>query len=64
MLKTLKYLQNKFFILDQPATDYQVQVGASPEGRVISKYDLGKFLVDCLAQPEYYGKVCGICTKR
>ncbi|XP_019866026.1 flavin reductase (NADPH) [Aethina tumida] len=49
-------------IADQPGSDYQIQHDASP-GRVISKHDLGRFLVDCLTQPEHYGKRCGICTK-
>ncbi|KAJ8972317.1 hypothetical protein NQ314_000232 [Rhamnusium bicolor] len=49
-------------IADQPGSDYQIQHDASP-GRVISKHDLGRFLIDCLTQPEHYGKVCGISTK-
>ncbi|XP_044265418.1 flavin reductase (NADPH) [Tribolium madens] len=49
-------------IADQPGSDYEVKHDASP-GRAISKYDLGRFLVDSLSQPEHYGKVCGICTK-
>lgn len=49
-------------IADQPGNEYQIQYDASP-GRVVSKYDLGRFLIDCLTQPEHYGKVCGICTK-
>lgn len=63
----IKYKKNIFklniLIADQPATDYQIQIGASPGGRVISKHDLGKFLIDCLDKTEIYGKVCGICTK-
>lgn len=51
------------FFIDQPATDYQIKIGASPGGRVISKYDLGRFLIDSLDQYELYGQVCGICTK-
>jgi len=27
---------------------------------LVSKYDLGKFIIDSLEQPEHYGKVCGI----
>lgn len=48
-----------FIILDQPSAEFKVVHDNSP-GRVISKYDLGKFLVECLFQPEHYGKVCGI----
>ncbi|KAJ8925262.1 hypothetical protein NQ315_009090 [Exocentrus adspersus] len=50
-------------IADQPGSDYQIEYDAAP-GRVISKHDLGKFLIDSLTQPEHYGKICGICTKR
>ncbi|CAH1979709.1 unnamed protein product [Acanthoscelides obtectus] len=50
-------------IADEPGTDYCVKHDESPGGRVISKWDLGRFLVDCLSQPEHYGKVVGICTK-
>ncbi|KAJ8972885.1 hypothetical protein NQ317_015790 [Molorchus minor] len=50
-------------IADQPASEYQIQHDKSP-GRVVSKYDLGRFLIDSLIQPEHYGKVCGICTKQ
>lgn len=48
--------------VDQQGSNYQVQYDSSP-GRVISKYDLGKFLIDCLTQPEHYGRTCGICVK-
>ncbi|XP_018579383.1 flavin reductase (NADPH) [Anoplophora glabripennis] len=50
-------------ITDQPGTEYEVQYDASP-GRVISKHDLGRFLVDSLTLPEHYGRACGVCTKR
>ncbi|CAH0551821.1 unnamed protein product [Brassicogethes aeneus] len=49
-------------IANLPGTDYQIQYDASP-GRAISKHDLGRFLIDCVTQPEHYKKVCGICTK-
>lgn len=49
---------NNFFV-DQPSAEYKVVHDNSP-GRIISKYDLGKFLIDSLSQPEHYGKVCGI----
>ncbi|XP_013108831.1 flavin reductase (NADPH) [Stomoxys calcitrans] len=49
-------------IADEPSTDYIVQHDEAP-GRMISKYDLGKFIVDSLEQPEHYQKVCGVAKK-
>ncbi|KAL3289169.1 hypothetical protein HHI36_003605 [Cryptolaemus montrouzieri] len=49
-------------IADLPGSDYQIKHDESP-GRVITKYDLGRFLIDCLTLPEHYGKICGISTK-
>ncbi|XP_016975663.1 flavin reductase (NADPH) [Drosophila rhopaloa] len=46
-------------IADEPATGYTVVHDEAP-GRLVSKYDLGKFIIDSLEQPEHYGKVCGI----
>ncbi|KAH8354415.1 hypothetical protein KR084_010401 [Drosophila pseudotakahashii] len=46
-------------IADEPATAYTVVHDEAP-GRLVSKYDLGKFIIDSLDQPEHYGKVCGI----
>lgn len=46
-------------IADEPSSEHKILIDQSP-GRVISKYDLAKFFVDSLNQPEYYGKVCGI----
>ncbi|KAI8044315.1 flavin reductase (NADPH) [Drosophila gunungcola] len=46
-------------IADEPATGYTVVHDEAP-GRMVSKYDLGKFIIDSLEQPEHYGKVCGI----
>ncbi|XP_071453711.1 flavin reductase (NADPH) [Hetaerina americana] len=47
-------------IADEPGTDnYQVKHDESG-GRVISKYDLGDFLIKCLSMPEHCQKVCGI----
>lgn len=46
-------------IADEPSSEHKILVDQSP-GRVISKYDLAKFFVNSLSQPEYYGKVCGI----
>lgn len=49
-------------IADMPPNGYQIKYDESP-GRVITKYDLGAFLVDCLSIPEHYQKTCGICNK-
>lgn len=46
-------------IADEPASGYTVVHDDAP-GRLVSKDDLGKFIVDSLDQPEHYGKVCGI----
>ncbi|XP_034239258.1 flavin reductase (NADPH) isoform X1 [Thrips palmi] len=43
----------------EPSGNYQIKHGSSP-GRVISKYDLGFFLVDCLDKPEHYRQMVGI----
>lgn len=50
-------------IADEPSGEFQVKHDAAPEVRVISKYDLGKFLIDSLEQPEHYKSVCSICKK-
>lgn len=49
-------------IADQPKSGYIIEFDKSP-GRVVSKYDLGEFLIDSLSKPEYYEKVCGIMSK-
>ncbi|XP_034239259.1 flavin reductase (NADPH) isoform X2 [Thrips palmi] len=46
-------------IAAEPSGNYQIKHGSSP-GRVISKYDLGFFLVDCLDKPEHYRQMVGI----
>ncbi|KAH8382995.1 hypothetical protein KR009_006192 [Drosophila setifemur] len=46
-------------IADEPLSAYTVVHDEAP-GRLVSKYDLGKFIIDSLDQPEHYGKVCGI----
>lgn len=46
-------------IADEPSCEHKILHDQSP-GRVISKYDLAKFFVNSLNQPEHYGKVCGI----
>ncbi|KYN38690.1 Flavin reductase [Trachymyrmex septentrionalis] len=48
-------------IAETPKSKYTVTFDSSP-GRVISKYDLGAFLVECLENPDYYQKICGIAT--
>ncbi|EDW81255.1 uncharacterized protein Dwil_GK11124 [Drosophila willistoni] len=46
-------------IADEPASGYTVTHDEAP-GRLVSKFDLGKFIIESLDQPEHYGKVCGI----
>ncbi len=48
-------------IADEPSSEFKIAYDESPGGRVISKLDLAKFLIDSLDQSEHYGKVCGIC---
>ncbi|XP_032675515.1 flavin reductase (NADPH) [Odontomachus brunneus] len=48
-------------IADAPKSKYIVTFDSSP-GRAVSKYDLGTFLIECLKNPEYHQKVCGIAT--
>jgi len=45
-----------------PSGDYSIEIGSSP-GRAISKYDLGKFMIECLSKPEYFKQRCGLATK-
>lgn len=47
------------FFAAEPSGNYQTKHGSSP-GRVISKWDLGFFLVDCLDKPEHYRQMVGI----
>lgn len=47
---------------NNPSSEYCVEIGSSP-GRVISKYDLGKFMIECLTKSEYYNQKCGLATK-
>lgn len=47
-------------IANEPSGEFKIAHDESPGGRVISKFDLGKFLIDSLEQSEHYGKVCGI----
>lgn len=48
-------------IANEPSGEFKIAYDESPGGRVISKFDLGKFLIDSLSQSEHYGKICGIC---
>lgn len=47
-------------IVNEPSAEFKIAYGESPGGHVISKFDLGKFLIDSLDQSEHYGKICGI----
>lgn len=48
-------------IANEPSAPFQTLYDKSP-GRTISKYDLGKFFIDCLEMEEHSGKVIGIAT--
>ncbi|XP_066993982.1 flavin reductase (NADPH) [Anabrus simplex] len=48
---------------DEPSGKYTVKHDSSP-GRMISKKDLGAFMVECLSNPEHYNKVCGIAQDK
>lgn len=48
-------------IADVPSSEYIIKHDEFP-GRVISKYDLGAFLVDCLEQSDHYQQICGIAS--
>lgn len=45
----------------EPASEHQI-VHDKSAGRIISKYDLGAFLIDSLEIPEHYRQSCGIAT--
>ncbi|XP_066143958.1 flavin reductase (NADPH) [Euwallacea fornicatus] len=49
-------------IADQPSSTFEVTFNKYI-GRIVSKYDLGQFLVDAISQPNYYGQVMGIVSK-
>lgn len=49
------------YVSETPKSKYVVTFDSSP-GRVISKHDLGAFLIECLMKPEYYQKICGIAN--
>lgn len=48
-------------IANEPSAPFQTLHDKSP-GRTISKFDLGKFFVDCLEMEEHARKVIGIAT--
>ncbi|KAJ8723662.1 hypothetical protein PYW07_007642 [Mythimna separata] len=49
---------------DTPSSEYTVVTDCTESpGRIISKWDLGSFLVDSLTEPKYYKKDIGICNK-
>ncbi|CAG9759555.1 unnamed protein product [Ceutorhynchus assimilis] len=49
-------------IADEPARGYQVEHDKYIS-RVITKYDLGQFLVDSLTLPEHFGHIIGLASK-
>jgi len=51
-------------IADQPSTSYHIEHDKHADGRIVSKYDLGQFLIDSLFQPEHFGHICGIISKQ
>ncbi|XP_036149089.1 flavin reductase (NADPH)-like [Monomorium pharaonis] len=50
------------WITGAPKSKYTVTID-SVAGRVISKHDLGAFLVECLENPDYYQKIVGLATQ-
>lgn len=49
-------------IADTPSGKFTVTHGSCP-GRLISKRELGAFLVCCFENPEHYNKLCGLATE-
>lgn len=49
-------------IADNPKGEYLTKHDALPGGRVVSKYELGNFLITSLSMKEHYRKVVGICS--
>jgi hypothetical protein len=50
-------------IADEPSGEFVTAHDKSPGiTRSISKYDLGKFLIECLFMEEHAAKVIGLCT--
>ncbi|KRT82132.1 epimerase [Oryctes borbonicus] len=60
---TLKYIAvSPPHIADMEDAEYVTKFNENP-GRAISKHALGRFLVDCLTEPDRYGKMWGVCNK-
>lgn len=49
-------------ISDDPKSEFIIKHGQHPGPKVISKYNLGAFLVDSLSQQEHYKKIVGIAN--
>jgi len=49
-------------ISEEPYTDCEITENKSP-GRIVPKANLAKFIVDCLEQPDRYGKIWGIAKR-
>lgn len=68
MLSALEQSQSEWVavmpphIADQPKSGFHVKENALPGGRVVSKFDLGTFLVEALSKPECYRKRMGISS--
>ncbi|XP_036149105.1 flavin reductase (NADPH)-like [Monomorium pharaonis] len=49
------------YITGAPKSKYTVTIDSVP-GRLISKHDLGEFLVECIENPDYYQKIVGLAN--
>ncbi|XP_076258263.1 flavin reductase (NADPH) [Rhynchophorus ferrugineus] len=67
MLDALKESNLKFIailpphIADKPESEYKVE-NNQYLGKVVSKHDLGNFLIESLEKPEHYRQICGIVS--
>ncbi|XP_022911792.2 flavin reductase (NADPH) [Onthophagus taurus] len=50
-------------IADMPGLEYTISQDTPGKSRVITKFALGKFLIDSILLPERYGHIYGICNK-
>lgn len=51
-------------IADEPSSEFVIEYDKSPGlTREISKFDLGKFLIESLFEEKHAAKVIGLCTK-
>ncbi|XP_046658875.1 flavin reductase (NADPH)-like [Homalodisca vitripennis] len=55
---------NSPYIMDMRPTGYITAHSIIKGDPGVSKYDLGRFFVDCLSMPEHYQKSVGITSKR